>query len=355
MKREERAIYITRSSAERGPIRAIVIYRTALKNFWSGRKSFTRTNVSVVSLVTILDNVVGPPVIEEGSRLGCHGSTIPLNTVYETAPTNNVVYATYHRTRNTIKLFRNESPSRRWKTRRRDKRVSPGSAARQNKALARTRKASDPFSELFGALPELDTVHNTADDIFCARNGTTRDHPGRQDLRFISRRVVCTPRVTYRPQQTTLRHTHGNLCAENVARNKETPLSPRIFSFAPLFPVSRVQVLLLTLVCFALLPNFHRECVERLAENVHFFRALTPCQREEGRGATNLAQSRSTFCSDASRRQLFTAECRSGRARRTELLAERSARADIPLATQLFARDRGAPYSVQTWRMRRVR
>lgn len=81
--------------------------------------------------------------------------------------------------------------------------------------------------------------------------------------------------------QTMLRHSHGNVCAEIEARNKETPLSLRIFSFMPLFVVSPVQILLLTLVCFTLLPNFHRECAERLPENVHFYKALAPCQREK--------------------------------------------------------------------------
>lgn len=41
-----------------------------------------------------------------------------------------------------------------------------------------------------------------------------------------------------------LRHSHGNVCAEIGARNKETPLSPRIFSFMLLFPVFSVQVLI---------------------------------------------------------------------------------------------------------------
>lgn len=84
--------------------------------------------------------------------------------------------------------------------------------------------------------------------------------------------------------QTMLRHSHGNVCAEIVARNKETPLSPRIFSFLLLFLVSSVQVLLLTLVWFASLPNFHRECAERLPENVHSYKALAPCQSEKVEG-----------------------------------------------------------------------
>lgn len=41
-----------------------------------------------------------------------------------------------------------------------------------------------------------------------------------------------------------LRHSHGNVCAEIGTRNKETPLSPRIFSFMLLFPVFSVQVLI---------------------------------------------------------------------------------------------------------------
>lgn len=78
---------------------------------------------------------------------------------------------------------------------------------------------------------------------------------------------------------------------------------------------------------------------------------LHRARERDGRGATSLAQSRSTFCSDASRRQLFTAESRSGRARRTErLIAVCSAYADIPLATQLFVRDQRAIFTLPRWR-----
>lgn len=97
---------------------------------------------------------------------------------------------------------------------------------------------------------------------------------------FISWRTVYTLRMTYRPHKQCCATRTGTYAQRSKHETKKLHFRYG-FSRLPLFVVSSVQILLLTLVCFTLLPNFHRECAERLPENVHFYKALAPCQREK--------------------------------------------------------------------------